>query len=80
MPVLTLSNAALAADTSTSVFAIGLLGGSGVQALHLAAYTDDRVPVADMAKVRVIHLSPDAAGPRNQVALVHVRDAGPGSA
>lgn len=60
MPVLTLSKAALAADTSTSVFAIGLLGGSGAQALHLAAYTDDRVPMADMAKVRVIHLSPDA--------------------
>jgi len=60
MPVLTLSGAALAGDTSTSVFAIGLLGGSGGQALHLAAFMDDRVPVADMAKVRVIHLSPDA--------------------
>lgn len=60
MPVLTLNGAALAGDTSTSVFAIGLLGGSGAQALHLAAFADDRVPVADMAKVRVIHLSPDA--------------------
>ena len=59
-PVLTLSGAQLAAGTSTSVFAIGLLGGSGTQALHLAAFSDDRVPVADMAKVRVIHLAPDA--------------------
>jgi hypothetical protein len=60
VPVLALNNAALNADTSTSVFAIGLLGGSGTQALRLAAYADDRVPVAGRAKVRVIHLSPDA--------------------
>ena len=40
--------------------AIGLLGASGAQALRLAAYADDRTPVAGQAKVRVIHLSPDA--------------------
>lgn len=60
VPVLKLDGAALAGDTSTSVFAIGLLGGTGVQALHLAAFSDDRAPVAGKAKVRVIHLSPDA--------------------
>ena len=59
-PVLTLPNATLKANTSTSVFAIGLLGGAGAQALHLAAYADDRTPVAGKAKVRVIHLAPDA--------------------
>jgi hypothetical protein len=59
-PVLTLDAASLAANSSTSVFAIGLLGGSGVQALHLAAFADDRVPVEGKAKVRVIHLAPDA--------------------
>jgi hypothetical protein len=50
----------LDAGTSTSVFATGLLGGTGAQALALRAYADDRVPVAGKAKVRVIHLSPDA--------------------
>jgi hypothetical protein len=59
-PVLTLNGANLAANTSTSVFAIGLLGGTGTQAVRLAAYADDRAPVADRAKIRVIHLSPDA--------------------
>lgn len=59
-PVLTLNGATLAADTSTSVFAIGLLGGTGTQAVRLAAYADDREVVADRAKIRVIHLSPDA--------------------
>jgi hypothetical protein len=59
-PVLTLKDAALAANTSTSVFAIGLLGGTGAQALQLAAFADDRVPVEGKAKVRVIHLAPDA--------------------
>lgn len=59
-PVLTLNGATLASNTSTSVFAIGLLGGTGTQAVRLAAYADDRVPAADRAKVRVIHLSPDA--------------------
>jgi len=58
--VLTLKGAALAANTSTSVFAIGLLGGTGVQSLHLAAFADDRTPSETQAKVRVIHLSPDA--------------------
>jgi hypothetical protein len=42
------------------VFAIGLLGGTGAQALRLAAFADSRAPVAGKAKVRVIHLSPDA--------------------
>lgn len=68
VPVLTLNNAALAANTSTSVFAIGLLGGTGTQALRLAAFADDRVPVAGRAKVRVIHLAPDAP-PVDVVAL-----------
>ncbi|MBS0580109.1 MAG: DUF4397 domain-containing protein [Proteobacteria bacterium] len=59
-PVLTLNGATLPSGSSTSVFAIGLLGGTGAQALQLAAYTDDRVPMQGMAKVRVIHLAPDA--------------------
>lgn len=58
--VLNLNGAALARGTSTSVFAIGLLNGTGAQALRLAAFADDRTPVAGQAKVRVIHLSPDA--------------------
>ena len=58
--VLDLNGATLARGSSTSVFAIGLLGASGAQALRLAAYADDRTPVAGQAKVRVIHLSPDA--------------------
>jgi hypothetical protein len=58
--VLNLNGAALAANTSTSVLAIGLLNGTGAQALQLAAYADDRVPEAGQAKVRVIHLAPDA--------------------
>lgn len=58
--VLTLKGASLGANTSTSVFAIGLLGGTGAQTLKLAAFADDRVPVEGKAKVRVIHLSPDA--------------------
>lgn len=57
---LDLNGAALNANTSTSVFAIGLLNGTGPQALKLAAYVDDRTPVSGKAKVRVIHLSPDA--------------------
>lgn len=58
--VLDLNGAALAAGSSTSVFAIGLLNGSGDQALRLAAYADDRAAVAGKAKVRVLHLAPDA--------------------
>ena len=58
--VLELNGAALAAASSTSVFAIGLLNGTGDQALRLAAYADDRAPVAGKAKVRVLHLAPDA--------------------
>jgi hypothetical protein len=58
--VLDLNGATLARGSSTSVFAIGLLNGSGTQELRLAAYADDRTPAAGAAKVRVIHLSPDA--------------------
>jgi hypothetical protein len=58
--VLDLNGAALAAGSSTSVFAIGLLNGSGDQALRLAAFADDRAAVAGKAKVRVLHLAPDA--------------------
>ena len=58
--VLNLNGAALARGSSTSVFAIGLLNGTGPQELRLAAYADDRAPIAGQAKVRVIHLSPDA--------------------
>jgi hypothetical protein len=58
--VLNLNGANLSAGSSTSVFATGLLGGTGAQALALRAYADDRKPVAGKAKVRVIHLSPDA--------------------
>jgi hypothetical protein len=58
--VLNLNGANLAKGTSTSVFAIGLLAGTGAQALQLKAFADDRAPVAGKAKVRVIHLSPDA--------------------
>jgi hypothetical protein len=58
--VIELNGAALARGTSTSVFAIGLLNGTGNQALRLAAYADNRSAVAGKAKVRVIHLSPDA--------------------
>ena len=66
--VLSLNNASLAANTSTSVFAIGLLGGTGTQQLQLAAFSDDRTPVQGKAKVRVIHLAPDAP-PVDVVAL-----------
>jgi hypothetical protein len=58
--VLNLNGAQFAASSSTSVFAIGLLNGAGGQALRLAAYSDDRAPLAGKAKVRVLHLSPDA--------------------
>jgi hypothetical protein len=58
--VIELNGAVLARGTSTSVFAIGLLNGAGIQALRLAAYADNRSAVAGKAKVRVIHLSPDA--------------------
>jgi hypothetical protein len=58
--VINLNGATLARGTSTSVFAIGLLNGTGAQALQLKAFADDRTPVAGKAKVRVIHLSPDA--------------------
>jgi hypothetical protein len=58
--VIELNGAALARGTSTSVFAIGLLNGVGNQALRLAAYADNRSAVTGKAKVRVIHLAPDA--------------------
>jgi hypothetical protein len=54
-------DATLAARQDVSVFAIGLNGGTGAQALRLRAYPDDRsAPPAGRAKLRVIHLSPDA--------------------
>jgi hypothetical protein len=53
--------ATLAARQAASVFAIGLLNGSGASALRLQTYLDDLAPpAAGQAKVRVIHLSPDA--------------------
>lgn len=58
--VLNLNGATLARASNTSVFAIGLLNGTGTQELKLQAFVDDRTPVAGKAKVRVIHLSPDA--------------------
>jgi hypothetical protein len=58
--VLNLNGVSLSRATSTSVFATGLLSGTGAQALQLRAFADDRTPVAGKAKVRVIHLSPDA--------------------
>lgn len=58
--VLNLNGATLARGSSTSVFAIGLLGATGAQELKLASFADDRRPLAGKAKVRVIHLSPDA--------------------
>jgi hypothetical protein len=58
--VLDLNGASLAAGTSTSVFAIGLLNGTGAQELRLAAFADDRTPISGKAKVRVLHLAPDA--------------------
>jgi hypothetical protein len=58
--VLNLNGAALPRGSNTSVFAIGLLNGTGAQALQLKAFADNRTPTAGKAKVRVIHLSPDA--------------------
>jgi hypothetical protein len=43
-----------------TVAAIGLLGGSGAQALKANVYTDDLSVNAAKARVRVIHASPDA--------------------
>lgn len=57
---LNLNGASLARASSTSLFAVGLLNGSGAAAAQLRAYPDDRTPVAGQAKVRVIHLAPDA--------------------
>jgi len=42
------------------VFAAGLLNGTAGQGMQYKAFADDRAPVAGQAKVRVIHLSPDA--------------------
>jgi hypothetical protein len=55
-----LNGVTLDRGTSVSVFAIGLVGGSGNRAPILKAYVDDRLPVAGQAKVRVIHLAPDS--------------------
>lgn len=54
-------DAALTPQQDVSVFAIGLLTGSGNQGLRLQPYPDDlSPPAAGKAKLRVIHLSPDA--------------------
>jgi hypothetical protein len=54
-------DATLAAGQDVSVFALGLNGSAGAQALRLAAYPDDlSTPASGKAKLRVIHLSPDA--------------------
>lgn len=54
-------DAAITAGLDISVFAIGLNGGSGPQALRLNAYPDGlNAPPAGKAKLRVLHLSPDA--------------------
>ncbi len=54
-------DAALTMRQNVSVFAIGLLGGAGNNALRLQAYADDLTPPpAGRAKLRVLHLSPDA--------------------
>ena len=51
----------LIAGQDVSVFAIGLNGATGNQALRLNAYPDDlSAPAAGKAKLRVLHLSPDA--------------------
>ena len=54
-------DAAITAGLDVSVFAIGLNGGSGANALRLNAYPDNlNAPPAGKAKLRVLHLSPDA--------------------
>ncbi|MFM9882609.1 MAG: DUF4397 domain-containing protein [Burkholderiales bacterium] len=54
-------DASLSTRQNVSVFAVGLLGGAGNQALRLQAYADDlSPPPAGRAKLRVMHLSPDA--------------------
>ncbi len=54
-------DATLAAGQDVSVFAVGLNGSAGAQVLRLAAYPDDlSAPATGKAKLRVIHLSPDA--------------------
>lgn len=46
--------------TSTTVFATGVLNGTPGQGLQFKAFADDRTPVPGQAKVRVIHMAPDA--------------------
>jgi len=55
-----LSSVTLDRGKSVSVFAIGLVNGSGSQAPVMKAYVDDLTPIAGQAKVRVIHLAPDS--------------------
>ena len=64
-----LSGVTLARGTSTSIFALGLLNGPSGQSPQLKGFADDRTPVAGQAKVRVIHLAPDAP-PVDVVVLV----------
>lgn len=54
-------DATLTARQTVNVFAVGLLGGVANQALRLQAFADDlSAPAKGRAKLRVIHLSPDA--------------------
>jgi hypothetical protein len=66
--VLTADDIVLARGTSTTVFATGTLNGAAGQALQFKAFADDRTPIAGQAKVRVIHMAPDAP-PVDVVAL-----------
>jgi hypothetical protein len=58
--ILNVDDLTLTRGTSGSAFAIGLLNGTGAQAPQWKVFADDRTAVAGQAKVRVIHLVPDA--------------------
>jgi hypothetical protein len=58
--ILNADDVVLTRGNSYSAFAIGLLNGPGGQAPQWKLFTDDRTPVTGQAKVRVIHLAPDA--------------------
>lgn len=59
-PVVFDGNIPLADNTSYTVAASGLLGGSGAQAFTPRIYIDDNTLDAANARLRFIHLSPDA--------------------
>jgi hypothetical protein len=58
--ILNVEDLTLTRGTSGSAFAIGLLNGTGEQAPQWKIFADDRTSVSGQAKVRVIHLVPDA--------------------